>query len=98
VSRYIYAGPFSNPASAYIVKERKDGRAEVYFHADRAADGSAPKDRPLNPRRVFDDAEEAHEWIEQTREFFEEDHSQYLEENSHEIARMEAYEDWRNEQ
>lgn len=46
---------------------------------------------------TFDDEDEASEWLEAMEERWEEQYDDYLEENSHEIARMERYEAWRNE-
>lgn len=53
--------------------------------------------RPHTTARIFAESEDADEWIEGLHESFERDYDDYLEENSHEIAQMERYEQWRNE-
>lgn len=53
--------------------------------------------RPHTNGKVFDEAEDAEQWIESVAEAFEEDYDNYLEENHHAIAQMERYEMWRNE-
>lgn len=90
MSKYSYAGKFVNPADHWFVKE-VDDHFEIWVLKD---DGT---DRPHSSAGHFEDYEDAAEYIESVRERFEEDYDQYLEENGAEIARMEAYEDWRNE-
>lgn len=100
MSRYSYAGEFRNPASNYFVKEVR-GRFQVWVRSDRAADGSAPSDRPMRARGgktpTFDEADEAQDYIDGVSEFFEADFEQYLDENRFEIAQMERFEAFRNE-
>jgi len=47
--------------------------------------------------RVFEEEDEAYEYIESLEESFERDYDEYLEENRHELHRMELYEMWQNE-
>lgn len=96
MSRYTYAGPFRNPTEGFYVKA-VDEHFEIWVRSDRAKDGSAPPDHKHTSAPNFNEPEDAEEWISNLREFFEDDYDEYLEENHAEIARMEAYEDWRNE-
>lgn len=96
MSRYSYAGKFVNPTEGFFVK-LVDDHYEVWVRADRQEDGSCEPDHKHTGAPDFDEAEDAAEWIEGTAEFFEQDYDDYLDENSYEIARMEAYEDFRNE-
>jgi len=111
MSRYTYAGEFKNPTENYYVKavavteadefdnlsETGDFVYEVWVRYDRESDGSARPDNKIEKAGQFEEADEAEEWIEGVREFFEDDYSDYLEENRYEIARMEQYENFRNE-
>lgn len=53
--------------------------------------------RPHTSAPVFEEAEDADEWIDGVEQSFDEDYEDYLEENRFEIAQMERYEQWRNE-
>lgn len=53
--------------------------------------------RPHTKGTVFDEHEDADEWIEGTAESFERDYDDYLEENSYALRQMEMYEMHRNE-
>ena len=53
--------------------------------------------RPHSNGTVFDDEDDAYEWIENVEQRFEEQYDDYLEQNGFEIAQMERYEMWRNE-
>jgi hypothetical protein len=121
VSRYTYAGPFTNPTLGWQAIENPDTSVggwvvgipitndeivSLMRHDVRAASELlALKDQTGGYRlhtagKVFkgEDAEDqAMEYINDLEQFFEEDYDQYLEENSHEICRMERYEQWRNE-
>lgn len=99
MSRYSYAGPFTNPAENYIVKPVRGGFGIFVRTKDRRPDGSIPKDRRATGRlkRVFKESDDAHEYIQGVKEFFEEDYDQYLEENHDSIVQMERYEAFRNE-
>lgn len=99
MSRYSYAGNFKNPADNYFVKEVGD-HFEVWVRSDRRANGSAPADRKarFRGRNRFDEHEDAADYIASIGEFFENDYSDYLEENRYELAQMERYEAFRNEQ
>ena len=107
MSRYTYAGPFKNPTEGWTVEQYPEGHEHAgkffvgvpEFCECGAACCSKPQIgvRPHTKANLFEEAEEAHEWIEGTEEFFEQDYEEYLEENSHEIARMEQYEAWKNE-
>ncbi len=96
MSRYTYAGKFINPTEGWYVKEVR-GKFEIWIKFDREEDGSAKADRRHNSSPRFEEAEDAGEWIENTREFFEDDYENYLEENHDEIVAMERYEDFKNE-
>lgn len=96
MSRYTYAGPWRNPTESWFVQE-VSGKFEVWKRYERESDGSCKADAPFNPPKVFDCGEDAEEYISDIKEFFEEDYDDYLEENHYEIARMEAYEQFRNE-
>jgi hypothetical protein len=104
MSAYTYAGPYKNPTAGMFVKEVGD-LFYIFIRSDRAPDGSAGPDRPHTRHgrdqtvleNGFEEAEDAEEWIAQTSEFFDRDHEQYCEENHADIARMEAYEAFRNE-
>lgn len=96
MSRYSYAGEFRNPADSYFVKP-VDEHFEVWVRSERAKDGSAEADRPHNRAPKFDGAEDAEEYIDHIRETFEEDYSDYLEENHAELARMDAWEAFKRE-
>lgn len=103
MSRYTYAGKFKNPTEGWYVKPIGD-LYYVFIRSDREPDGSASPDH-LHSRHGdiedlrdgFEEAEEAEEFIAGTHEFFEADYERYCEENHAEIARMEAYEAFRNE-
>src|SRR4051812_20853907 len=103
MSRYTYAGPFKNPTEGWYVKGifSPDGdhepRFQIWIHHDREKDGSAEPDRRHTSAPEFECEEEAAEYIQGMQEFFEEDYSEYLDENGPEIARMEMYEDMRDE-
>lgn len=92
MSRYTYAGTFQNPTTDWIVKP-VDGKFGIFVRAtEREEDGSMPADRRHTSAPLFDDSEEAAEYIDGKAEFFEEDYSEYLEENRYEINQMERYE------
>lgn len=97
MSRYTYAGRFQNPTTAWLVKPI-EGKFGIFVRTDdREPDGSIPPDRRHTSAPLFDEAEEAEEYIEAKAEMFEEDYDDYLEENRFEIAQMERYEAFRNE-
>lgn len=108
MSRYTYAGPFKNPTEGWTVEQYADDHPEhagKYYVAipvfcdcgSECCDRRQLGTRPHTRYDAFDEYEDAIECIEDTEQFFEEDYDQYLEENSHEIARMEAWEDFKNE-
>lgn len=114
MSRYTYAGEFSNPTQNFIVVENPDGEGFIIgvkqdakavlsdllngvITMDEANVLNSRGWRPHTKGQMFEDDSDAHEWIEGTAEFFEQDYNDYLEENSFEICRMEQYEDFRNE-
>ncbi len=73
---------------------------EIWIREDRNLDGTAPPDRACLRRgkpHHFAEHGDAVEYLEGQREFFEEDHDDYLEENRFEIAQMERLEAFRNE-
>lgn len=97
MSRYTYAGSFQNPTTGWIVKPVED-KFGVFVRSDeRQADGSIVPDRRHTSAPLFDEPEDAAEYIDGMAEAFEEDYDDYLEENRHEIAQMERYEAFRNE-
>jgi len=97
MSRYTYAGTFSNPTGNWIVK-RVDDKFGIFVRSDeRQEDGSIEPDRKHTSAPLFDEPEEAAEYIEGKAQDFEEDYDDYLEENRYEINRMEQYEAFRNE-
>lgn len=97
MSRYTYAGPFQNPTTGWIVKPVRGGFGIFTRATERRPDGSMPADRRHTSRKVFKEEDDALEWIEGTREFFEEDYDAYLEENHDSIVQMERYEAFQNE-
>lgn len=97
MSRYTYAGSFQNPTTDWIVKPVGKKFGVFVRSTERAPNGSIPADRRHTSAPLFDEPGDAAEWIEGTAERFEEDYDEYLEENRFEIARMERYEQFRNE-
>jgi len=103
MSRYTYAGPFTNPTTNFMVLPNPQGDGYIIGVRQFCECGAACCSRPeLEPRphtegRVFEEAEDAGDWIESTAEFFERDYEDYLEENSHSIRQMELYEQFKNE-
>lgn len=97
-----YAGPFKNPTEGFTVEPTEDGKYRIVVDVICEC-GSDCCSRPKTGTRqhtsapLFDEYEDAIQWLEDLREYFEEDYDQYLDENHLEIARMEAYEDFRNE-
>jgi hypothetical protein len=85
----IYEQPFKNPADRYIVKPVENGFG-IFVRHDRNKNGSCDPDTRIVDQ-LFEDADDAHEWIEGRREFFEQDYDDYLDENRFEIVRMEQY-------
>ena len=111
MAKYTYAGDFINPAEHLVVVQNeaddvKEGDEPTYIIGvkDYCQCGSPCCSKPLlgvHPHtagKVFEDEDDAYEWIESLRERFEEDYDDYLQENSYEIRRMELYEQFRNEQ
>lgn len=103
MSRYTYAGPFRNPTDGWVIRPTGEEDADgleivgVYSKSERNADGSCTADTLIKTFAGDDAGDDASEYVEGRREFYEEDHSDYLEENRFEINRMERYESWRNE-
>jgi hypothetical protein len=97
MSRYTYAGEYKNPTEGWYIKKVGD-KFEVWVRSDREKDGSAEPDRKHTSAPTFDEAEDASEYITDKAEFYEEDYSDYLEENHDAIAAMERFEAFRNEQ
>ena len=108
MSKYTYAGDFINPAEHYVVVQNEADDAEpgtyIIGVKDYCQCGSPCCSKPLlgtHPLKggmVFEDEDDAYEWIEHLREKFEEDYDDYLQENSYEIRQMEMYEMFKNEQ
>lgn len=96
MSRYTYAGPYRNPTEGFYVKTVGD-KFEVWLHFNREADGSAQPDRKHTSAPSFDEAEDAGQYIEDLHSFFEDDYSDYLEENHSELAAQDRYEAFLNE-
>lgn len=112
MSRYTYEGKFMNPTEGFHAQETREGIGYVWVRERVKCDCGCPNckhynevDRlhtmhgdPEHPVKGFEGgAEEAEEWIEAQREFFEEDYDNYLEEHHDDIVRQERYEQWRNE-
>jgi hypothetical protein len=103
MAQYTYAGDFSNPTEDFVVQgPNEEGQYWIgvkaycecgYQCCSRPQTGVRPHDNGL----LFDDFEQAYDWIEGVEEFFEQDYDSYLEENRHAIVQMERYEQWRNE-
>lgn len=80
------------------------GKMKYYIAVEQRCDCNSPccskpitGTHPHTNGLLFDELEDAAQWLEDLNEFFEEDYSNYLEENSADIARMEQYEDFMNE-
>lgn len=97
MSRYTYAGTFQNPTTDWIVKSVGKQFGIFIRTPERAEDGSIAPDRKHKSAPLFDDSEDAQEYIDAKSDFFEEDYDEYLEENRYEINQMERYEAFRNE-
>ena len=107
MSKYTYAGDFTNPTEHFVVIQNEAEGAEECTYIIGVKDycqcGSSCCSKPLlgvHPHtsgKVFADEDDAYEWIESLRERFEEDYDDYLQENSYEIRRMELYEQFKNE-
>lgn len=97
MSRYTYAGEFKNPTEDFIVKPVGKKFAVFIRTKERDARGAIPADRRHSNGKLFAEPEEAEEWIEGLREFFEEDFDDYLEENHDSIAAMDRYEQFKSE-
>jgi len=111
MSKYTYAGDFTNPAEHFVVVQNEADDAEegdeptyIIGVKDYCQCGSPCCSKPLlgvHPHTggmVFADQDDAYDWIESLRERFEEDYDSYLQENSYEIRQMEMYEMFKNEQ
>jgi len=103
MSRYSYAGGFQNPTDEYNVEANPNGEGfiltvNVYCECGEPC-CSKPKTgtRPHTNGAVFEDEDQAYEYLESLRDRFEEDYDDYLEENRHAIVQAELYEMWRNE-
>jgi hypothetical protein len=106
MSRYTYVGKFVNPVEGmgyelgdddkyYITVEDSSpcphcGKPEVTTrrHSMHGEKGD---------RQGFDEAEDAIDWLEGTREAFEDDYDNYLEEHHDDIVAQERWENFRNE-
>ena len=107
MSKYTYAGNFVNPTKDFFPKQKEgdtDSEGKWYIAVKTYCECgqeccSKPEtgDRPHTNNILFDEYDEASEWIEGVAESFEDDYEQYLDENSHSIVQMELYELWRNE-
>lgn len=105
MSRYTYAGEFVNPTQGMRCSEEpnKDGKWFVEVE-ERCECGHECCDkrilgyRPHTNGQLFDEPEDASDWIESLAERFEEDYDDYLEENRHSIVQMELMELHRREQ
>jgi hypothetical protein len=116
MSRYTYAGDFTNPVEAMGVAETMDGKfyitvTETVTNRQSIVDGNALTTiesvattvRPHTmhgeniDQNLFNELEDANEWIADLEETFERDYDDYLEENRYSLHQMELYEMWRNE-
>ena len=102
MARFSYDGPFRNPAENLgVFLDPNDG---LYYRGRKVPcecgcpNCTATLLVKANPNdEGSEDAGDVAEAIDDEAEFFEQDYDQYLDENHHAIARMEAYEMWRNE-
>lgn len=104
MSRYTYAGPFTNPTKGMLCSREPDEEGKWFVEIEERCEcGSECCSKPITGYRPhtnnqkFDEPEDVVEWIENLAESFEEDYDEYLQENSYEIRRMELYEQFRNE-
>lgn len=103
MSRYAYAGPYKNPTEGMKVMFNEGTQRYYIAVPDYCECGNECCSRPLlgyHPHTgdmLFNDEDEAYEWLEGTEEFFERDYEDYLEENHDDIVRMEQYEAYKNE-
>lgn len=103
MSRYSYEGSPHEATAAWRVASAVEDGAEYYFiEVPRPCDCGCPKCkgvvyRPHTNGMRFEEASDAHEWMEGVQEFLDNDYEQYAEENSYAIAQMERYEQFRNE-
>ncbi len=91
-----YVGPFKNPTENMFIKQVGE-KYEIWVHGEDQDDNQA-HDRPHSNRDlVFEEYEEAIEYLDGLHEHFEEDYDRYLDEHHDDIRRQEEYENYRNE-
>lgn len=87
-----------NPADDFVVQPNPGGDGYIIGVRRRCECGSSCCSRPVietTPHTrgdVFDDEDDAYEWIDSVKERFEEDYDRYLEENRDAIVQQERYE------
>jgi hypothetical protein len=92
-----------NPADDFVVLEAADGGyiigVRTYCECGSAC-CSRPETgtRPHTKGQVFEDPDEANDWIDNCRESFEDQYDAYLEENHDAIVQQERYEAFLAEQ
>lgn len=104
MSRYTYAGPFTNPTKGMRCSETTNANGKWFVEVEERCEcGSECCDkrilgyRPHTNGQEFEESEDVVEWIDNLEQFYEDDYDQYREENSHEIRQMELYEQFKNE-
>lgn len=103
MSKYTYAGDFVNPTDSWRVGgPNAEGKYFIECHRKEEIEhegqvGTFEFWSPHTSGHLFDEVEEAEEYMQGIEESFEEDYDDYLEENRYAIVQMERYEQWRNE-
>jgi len=105
MSRYTYAGDFSNPVNNMRVSLEPNTDGKWFIECFRQESKTDTAGRvwkteywePHTSGMTFDEPEDGHEYLDNLEETFEQDYDDYLDENRHAIVQMELYEMWRNE-
>ena len=105
MARYTYADSPHNATLDWKIETALDhDKEEMYYYVSVpvACDCGCPgckaiKYRPHTNGMRFPEHENAAKWIESIQEFLDNDYEDYANENSHAIAQMERYEQFRNE-
>lgn len=92
VGGYVIGVPITDKELVEMMRYNSEGAQRLLQERDKN-DGY----RLHTNGKVFQDEDDAHEYVNHLEEFYERDYDDYLEENHVEIARMERYEMWRNE-
>jgi hypothetical protein len=98
-----FIGPFKDPTEDWFVGPNPQGEGYTIFVKDRCDCGSPCCNKSVTgehqhtSKPVFEEEDDAYEYIESMSERINEQYDEYLEEYSFEDARMERYEMWKNE-